>query len=49
MKTTERAESQPAAAILMRELDTDELDAVSGGDKAREQAIRCRRIGKSYP
>jgi hypothetical protein len=39
MKTIELAQSQLAAAIGMRELDADELDAVSGGDKARAAAV----------
>jgi hypothetical protein len=39
MKMIESAQGQPAAAIGMRELGIDELDAVSGGDKAREAAV----------
>jgi hypothetical protein len=39
METIELAQSQLAAAIGMRELDADELDAVSGGDKARAATV----------
>jgi hypothetical protein len=39
MTAIKPAQSQPASAIGARELDADEIDAVSGGDKARDAAV----------